>query len=88
MDKQKKCLQKKLSCRKEVKHMGDPRKNFEGYADLTAYYGTKKIVKEEEELDKKVSDLVKVLKFIIRSCGFELVDRIQLKDIKSGRVYK
>lgn len=68
--------------------MGDPRKNFEGYADPTAYYGTKKIVKEEEELDKKVSELVKVLKFIIRSCGFELVDRIQLKDIKSGRVYK
>ena len=68
--------------------MHDPRKNFEGYADPTAYYGTKKIVKEEEELEKKVSDLVKVLKFIIRSCGFELADRIQLRDIKSGRVYK
>lgn len=48
----------------------------------------KGVVREENETDKRAYDLVKVLKFIIRLCGFELTERIQLKDIKSGREYK
>jgi len=46
------------------------------------------VSREESEADKRAYDLVKVLKFIIRSCGFELIERIQLKDTKSGREYK
>ena len=60
------------------------RKNADGYADPTAYNATIKIIKEEQE----VTRLIHVLKFIIHSCGFELVGRIQLRDIKSGRIYK
>lgn len=45
-------------------------------------------ITEESETDKRAYDLVKVLKFIIRSCGFELTERIQLKDTKTGREYK
>lgn len=48
----------------------------------------KETVKEEYEADKRTYDLVKVLKYIIRASGFELTNRIQLKDIKSGREYK
>lgn len=68
--------------------MRNQKLNAEGYADPTAYYGMKETVKEEYESDKRTYDLVKVLKYIIRMSGFELINRIQLKDIKSGREYK
>lgn len=65
-----------------------PKRNSEGYYDPTAYEGVKSIVCEENALDGRVSDLVRVLKFIIRNCGFELVSRIEIKDVKTGRVFK
>ena len=33
-------------------------------------------------------DLIKVLKYIIKGAGFELTERVQVKDTKTGRVYK
>ena len=65
-----------------------PKRNSEGYYDPTAYEGVKSIVREENALDGRVSVLVRVLKFIIRSCGLELVSRIEIKDVKTGRVFK
>lgn len=63
-------------------------RNIEGYSDPTASITVGQVSREESEADKRAYDLVKVLKFIIRSCGFELIERIQLKDTKSGREYK
>lgn len=64
------------------------KRNSEGYADPTAYYGMKDVVRDEAETDKRANDLIKVLKFIVRSCGFELITRIQIKETKSGKEYK
>lgn len=66
----------------------NPKYNAEGYADPTAYSGMKEVVRTEHEADKRAYDLVKVLKFIIRSCGFELIERVKVKDIKTGREYR
>lgn len=66
----------------------NPYYNSEGYADPTAYAGTKNIIKEETETERKASELIKVLKFIIRSSGFELVERIKIKDTKTGREFR
>lgn len=63
-------------------------RNNEGYPDPTASVAVGTVYKEEHEADKRAFDLLKVLKFIIRSCGFELTERIKLKDTKSGREYK
>lgn len=68
--------------------MNNPKYNSEGYADPTAYYGTKEIIREESETEKRPYDLIKVLKFIIRSCGFELIERVKIKDTKTGREFK
>ena len=68
--------------------MRNPKLNAEGYQDPTAYMGMRDVVKEESEADKRAYDLVKVLKYIIRAAGFELIERIQLRDTKSGREYK
>lgn len=68
--------------------MKNPYYNNEGYADPTAYHGTKEIIREETETDRKAAELIKVLKFIIRSCGFELIERVQIKDTKTGREFR
>lgn len=68
--------------------MNNPKYNSEGYADATAYYGTKEIIREESETEKRAYDLIKVLKFIIRSCGFELIERVKIKDTKTGREFR
>ena len=68
--------------------MNNPKYNSEGYADPTAYYGTKEIIREESETEKRACDLIKVLKFIIRSCGFELIERVKIKDTKTGREFR
>lgn len=68
--------------------MNNPKYNSEGYADPTAYYGTKEIIREESETEKRAYDLIKVLKFIIRSCGFELIELVKIKDTKTGREFR
>lgn len=68
--------------------MNNPKYNSEGYADPAAYYGTKEIIREESETEKRAYDLIKVLKFIIRSCGFELIERVKIKDTKTGKEFR
>lgn len=64
--------------------MDDLRKNAEGYADPTAYRGMQPVA----DLEGKVAFLIKVLKFIIRQSGFELIGRIQIRDKETGRIFK
>lgn len=66
----------------------NPKRNSEGYSDSTAYEGLRPIIAAENALEKDVNMLIKVLKYIIGKSGFELVNRIELKDTKSGRVFK
>lgn len=66
----------------------NPYYNSEGYADPTAFEGLKDVIREETETEKKCNFLIKVLKFIIKESGFELLNRIELKHTDSGRVFK
>lgn len=65
-----------------------PWQNKEGYLDPTAYKGMKHIIQAETEQEKRLSTLIFVLKYIIRLAGFELLNRIELKDLTTGRKYK
>lgn len=62
--------------------------NVEGYADPTASAAISQVSREENESDKRAYDLVKVLKYIIKAAGFELSERVQLRNTKTGREYK
>lgn len=62
----------------------NPFYNSEGYPIPAAHA----VIKEENELERKVSFLIKVLKFIVRESGFELVSRIEVRDVKSGRLFR
>lgn len=71
-----------------VLKMSNPKFNSEGYYDPTAYEGMKPIIKEEAIQQKRVSELVQVVKYIIDKAGFEMLNRVALKDKKTGKEYK
>lgn len=58
--------------------------NSEGYPDTTAYAA----IKEENELEARVSSLVKALRTIVRLSGFDFVGRFELVDLRTGRHFK
>ncbi len=64
--------------------MSKPWENQSGYKDPTAYAATKAVSEEEE----RANELVRILKNTIRLTGFELLNRIELRDRKSGRTYR
>lgn len=64
------------------------KRNSEGYNDPTAYEGLKPIFHEENELDHKVHNLIKVIQSIVHMAGFEVIGRIQIKHKQSGKEYR
>ena len=68
--------------------MNKEKLNASGYTDPTAYAALQKVSKEEKELCRKVSELLKVLKTIIEWAGFELISRIEIRDKKTRREFR
>lgn len=64
--------------------MPKPWENKSGCPDPTAYSGEKQISEEEQ----KVADLVWIIKKIARWAGFEIINRIEFRDRRSGRTYR
>lgn len=64
--------------------MAKPWENKSGLPDPTAYATEKKVTEEEQ----RVSDLVRHIRYIARLAGFEILNRIELRDMKSHRVHK
>ncbi|HBG3258964.1 TPA: hypothetical protein KP562_003207 [Clostridioides difficile] len=68
------------STRNEV----DIRRNKSGYLDSTAYEAIRKIDKEKQ----KVNALIELIKKMAKIAGFEIVGRIELRNKKTGVLYK
>ena len=66
----------------------NPFYNDEGYADPTAFYGMKSIIKEETELENKVHTLVHIIRDVVDLAGFEVIGRIQFRHKKTGKEFK
>jgi hypothetical protein len=64
--------------------MAKPWENKSGCADPTAYTVEKSISEEEQ----RVTELVWVIKRIARWAGFEILNRVEFRDRKSGRTYR
>lgn len=64
------------------------RRNSEGYADPTAHEAIQAIVREEQAVENKAGFLIKVIRFISTEAGFNILNRIELQDKRSGRVFK
>lgn len=59
------------------------RKNASGYNDPTAYKAIKNCMSD----DARAMELIKSIKTLIRLAGFEPMNRICLKDTKTGKEY-
>lgn len=64
--------------------MSKPWQNKSGCNDPTAYAVEKKLSEEEQ----RISDLMRTVRYIVRLAGFEMLNRIELRDVKTGRVSK
>lgn len=75
-------------CALYAKQRRCPRKhdfyNSEGYPDPTAY----SLIKQENALEAKTNFLIKVLKFVANEAGYDVLNRIELKDRKTSRIFK
>jgi hypothetical protein len=66
----------------------NPMFNNSGCKDLTAFEAINHVTKEENELEKRVHNLIKILKYIIDFAGFELISRIEIKDKKTRKEFR
>lgn len=62
--------------------------NSSGYPDPTAYKALKPMVQADSALQRRVNRLIHELKTTISDSGFELINRIEIKDKETGRVFK
>ena len=60
--------------------------NASGYKDLTAYEAVRNI--DKSKVDGKADSIIRVIKDVMRIAGFELIGRIPIRHIKSGREYR
>ena len=64
----------------------NPKKNAEGYLDTTPHKAVKNM--EHQKEINRVHKLVHTIVYICNLAGFDVVERIVLKDRKTGKVWK
>ncbi len=68
----------------------DPRRNAEGYLDLTAYEALKNIEADVPtvEEDQRFHKLLHTIFYLCELAGFQIEGRLVLKDKKTGRIWR
>jgi len=62
----------------------NPRKNYEGYSDPTAYEAIKNVDTDDERFHK----LLNTIFTICELSGFHLEERIILRDTQTGKIWR
>lgn len=73
--------------------MPDSRKNpcynSHGYRDITAYQAIKAVEREErKKCEQRAAASIRAVKRQLMANGFELIERIALRDIRTGREFR
>ena len=68
-------------------HRDDARCNGEGYHDPTAYEAIKNVDGFDESAER-FKKLLRMIKDICRLSGFELEERVVLRDTRTGKVWR
>ena len=75
------------SSKRMAKRIG--KRNQEGYLDLTPYEALKDEKDSQDEVDaKRMDEALKSAKRTFSLYGFEVVGRITLRNIRTGKIYK
>lgn len=59
-------------------------RNGSGYSDPTAYKAMRHVCDEEE----RFKELLKVLFYVTKNAGFHIEERMVIKDLKTGRIWR
>ena len=65
-----------------------PYYNHEAYPDPTAFHALKDMIREDEQLEKQISDMIHVFKVICSMVGFEIIGRVHFRHKKSGKEFR
>jgi hypothetical protein len=65
----------------------DPRRNASGYMDMTAYEAIKN-VDREAEAEKRYKKLLSTIFYICDLAGFHIEGRLEIRDKKTGKVWR
>lgn len=65
----------------------DPRRNASGYLDLTAYEAIKKADREAHD-EARFKKLLNTIFSICDLAGFSIENRLEIKDKKTGKVWR
>ncbi len=63
-------------------------KNPSGYPDPTAFAALEPIAQADARLERRARNLVRVVRYVVREAGFQLEGRIEIRDEKTGRVFR
>ena len=71
----------------------DPRRNESGCMDLTAYEAIKKMDREvkkqvKNERNEEVFTAIKLVKNMLRKFDLIVINRIEIKDKRTGKIYR
>lgn len=64
------------------------RYNASGCRDNTANKALNNIKDEDRKSNKKAHDTIKIVKDLIDFCGYDLLNRIAIKDKETGKEYR
>ena len=65
----------------------DPRRNASGYMDLTAYEAIRK-ADQEAEAEARFKKLLSTIFYICDLAGFHIESRLEIKDKKTGKIWR
>ena len=71
----------------------NPKRNDSGYLDLTAYEAIKKADKDgskqsKNERNREVFEAIKLVKNMLRKFDLIVINRIEIKDKRTGKTYR
>lgn len=68
--------------------MSIPYRNPDGYADPTAHDALTAVQAKQDEADQRVQQLIRAVKTVIDLADYGLLERIQIRDRRTGRIYR
>ena len=71
-----------------MSHSSISSRNPSGCLDLMARDALVAVQKSREEVDLRTQQVIHILKKCIDLCGYDLLNRIELRDRETGRIYR
>lgn len=65
-----------------------PKRNPDGYRDPTAHDAMSAVQGEQDDADRRAKSAVYAVKIMLDLAGFDLLERIEIRDRKTGRYYR